>query len=63
MVRIAEADVQPRPIALNDLRQNRAGAFAIVALVALAVALGVAVSAQERALREGSARRPTRSTC
>jgi putative ABC transport system permease protein len=48
--------VNPWPLVLADFRTNRAGAVAIVLLVALAVALGVAVSAQERALREGSAR-------
>lgn len=45
----------PWPIAFNDLKQNRVGAGAVIALIALAVALGVAVSAQERALRQGSA--------
>ena len=48
--------MNPLPLVLADLRANRAGAVAIVLLLALAVALGVAVSAQERALREGSAR-------
>jgi putative ABC transport system permease protein len=48
--------VNPWPVVAADLRRSRAGAVAIVLLVALAVALGVAVSAQERALREGSAR-------
>jgi putative ABC transport system permease protein len=48
--------MNPWPLVAADLRQNRAGAVAIVLLVALAVALGVAVSAQERALRQGSAR-------
>lgn len=48
--------MNPWPLVLADLRTNRAGAVAIVLLVALAVALGVAVSAQERALRQGSAR-------
>ena len=48
--------MNPLPLILADLRQNRLGALAIVLLVALAVALGVAVSAQERALREGSTR-------
>lgn len=45
----------PWPLAWADLRRNRPGSAAIVLLVALAVALGVAVSAQERALRQGSA--------
>jgi hypothetical protein len=37
-------------------RRNRATVLLFVCLVMLAVALGVAVSAQERALRQGSAR-------
>ena len=41
---------------LADLRRLRLGSALIVALVALAVALGVAVTLQERALRLGSAR-------
>lgn len=41
---------------LADLGRMKAGALVIVALVALAVALGVAVTLQERALRLGSAR-------
>src|SRR5918993_1751161 len=52
----AWSSMNPWPLVAADLGQNRAGAVAIVLLVALAVALGVAVSAQERALREGSAR-------
>lgn len=48
--------MNPWPLVLADLRRNRAGALAAVLLVALAVALGVAVSAQDRALRQGSAR-------
>jgi putative ABC transport system permease protein len=48
--------MNPWPIVHADLRQTRAGAVAVVLLVALAVGLGVAVSAQERGLREGSAR-------
>ena len=46
----------PWPLAWADLGRNRLGSIAIMLLVALAVALGVAVSAQERALRQGSAR-------
>jgi putative ABC transport system permease protein len=46
----------PWPLVWADLRRTRAGTLAMVLLVALAVGLGVAVSAQERALREGSAR-------
>lgn len=41
---------------IADLNRFRLGAFFIVAIVALAVALGVAVTLQERALRLGSAR-------
>jgi putative ABC transport system permease protein len=48
--------VNPFTVALADLRRSRAGAIAIVVLIGLAVALGVAISAQERALRDGSAR-------
>lgn len=48
--------INPWPLVVADLRQHRVGAIAIVLLVALAVALGVAVSAQERALRQGSAK-------
>src|SRR3712207_2577436 len=48
--------VNPFPVAWADLRRSRAGAIAIVLLIGLAVALGVAISAQERALRDGSAR-------
>lgn len=41
---------------LADLNRFRLGAFFIATIVALAVALGVAVTLQERALRLGSAR-------
>ncbi|MET3614854.1 putative ABC transport system permease protein [Rhizobium aquaticum] len=41
---------------LADLNRFRLGAFFIAAIVALAVALGVAVTLQERAMRLGSAR-------
>ena len=41
---------------LADINRFRLGAFFIAAIVALAVALGVAVTWQERALRLGSAR-------
>ena len=41
----------PFPFVLADLRRSRGGVLAVVLLVALAVGLGVAVSAQERALR------------
>ena len=48
--------MNPWPLVLADYRTSRSGVLAIMLLVALAVALGVAVSAQDRALREGSAR-------
>lgn len=41
---------------LADLTRFRLGAVVVVLIVALAVALGVAVTLQERALRLGSAR-------
>ncbi len=48
--------MNPLPIVLADIRRTRAGFVAVIVLIGLAVALGVAVSAQERALRLGSAR-------
>jgi len=48
--------MNPLPVVLADLRRSRAGALAVASLIAVAVALGVAVSSQERALRAGSAR-------
>jgi len=48
--------VNPFPIVLATLRGHRLTCGLFVLLVALAVALGVAVTAQERALRKGSAR-------
>jgi putative ABC transport system permease protein len=48
--------MNPLPIVLAALRRNRFTAGLFVGLIALAVALGVAISAQERALRLGSAR-------
>ncbi len=47
--------MNPWPVVWAELKTTRAGAIAVVLLVALAVALGVAVSSQERALRQGSA--------
>src|SRR5262249_9789364 len=38
------------------IRRSRAGVAAVVALIGVAVALGVAVTAEERALRVGTAR-------
>lgn len=46
--------MNPLPLVAADFRTNRTGVVAIVLLVALAIALGIAVSAQERAVREGS---------
>jgi putative ABC transport system permease protein len=47
--------MNPLPLALAELRHNRAAVLAVAVLIALAVSLGVAVSAQERALRQSSA--------
>jgi len=46
----------PFPVVLADYRRNRLLVSVTLLLVALAVAIGVAVIAQERALRQGSAR-------
>jgi putative ABC transport system permease protein len=48
--------INPLPVVRAELRRTRAATIAAVALVAVAVALGVAVTAQERALRAGTAR-------
>lgn len=48
--------MNPWPMVLADLRALRWTAPAIVLLVALAIATGIAIGAQERALRQGSAR-------
>ena len=48
--------MNPLPIVWAALSRNRFTALLFVGLIALAVALGVAISAQERALRLGSAR-------
>jgi putative ABC transport system permease protein len=48
--------LNPLPVVAADIRRSRSGFLAVVGLIAVAVALGVAVSAQERALRTGSAR-------
>lgn len=48
--------MNPLPLVLASLRRNRVTASLFVALIAVAVALGIAISAQERALRQGSAR-------
>jgi putative ABC transport system permease protein len=47
--------MNPLPMLIADLKALRWTAAAIVALVAMAVAVGVAINAQERALRKGSA--------
>ncbi len=46
--------INPVLIVKADMRRSLAGVIAVICLIAVAVALGVAVSAQERALREGS---------
>lgn len=48
--------MNPLPMVRAMLRRNPFTTALFVAVVALAVALGIAISAQERALREGSAR-------
>ena len=48
--------INPFPIVLADMRRSLVGVIAVICLIAVAVALGVAVSAQERALRQGSTR-------
>ena len=48
--------INPLPVVVSELRRSRASTIAAIGLVAVAAALGVAVSAQERALRQGSAR-------
>ncbi len=48
--------MNPWPMVRADLRAMGAAAWIVVALVALAVALGIAVGAQERGLRQASAR-------
>ncbi|MET0436566.1 MAG: ABC transporter permease [Devosia sp.] len=48
--------MNPFPIAWASLRRNTFTAILFLLIVALAVALGIAISAQERALRVGSAR-------
>ena len=48
--------INPVLIVKADMRRSLAGVIAVICLIAVAVALGVAVSAQERALRDGSTR-------
>jgi putative ABC transport system permease protein len=46
--------MNPFPVIVADMRRSLPGCVAIVCIIALATALGVAISAQERALRRGS---------
>lgn len=48
--------MNPLMLVLAELRRGWIGALALMAVIALAVAMGVSVTAQERALRQGSAR-------
>lgn len=48
--------MNPFPVVLAAFRRNRFTALLFMSLIAVAVALGIAISAQERALRQGSAR-------
>ena len=48
--------MNPLPVALAMLRRNATICGAFVVLIALAVGIGAAITAQERALRQGSAR-------
>lgn len=48
--------MNPLPLVGAELRRSWAGALALGLIIAVAIALGVAVTAQERALRQGSAR-------
>ncbi|GLS28806.1 putative ABC transport system permease protein [Mesorhizobium albiziae] len=48
--------MNPLPLVAAMLARNRLTSLLFVALIALAVGLGIAISAQERALRQGSAR-------
>lgn len=44
----------PFPVIAADVKQAKGGVLAIIVLIAVAVGLGVGISAQERALREGT---------
>lgn len=46
----------PLPVLIADYRRNKLLVIVTLALIAIAMAIGVAVIAQERALRQGSAR-------
>src|SRR5499426_2130576 len=48
--------MNPLPVVRAELRRAGVSTVAAITLIAIAVALGVAVTAQERALRVGSAR-------
>ena len=52
--------MNPLPIVIAALLRNRFTALLFIGVIALAVGLGVAISAQERALRLGSARAANR---
>lgn len=47
--------MNPLPLLLAELRRSRFGLFAMILLVAIAVAFGVALTAVERGFRQGSA--------
>ena len=48
--------MNPFPVVFSTIRRHRLTTALFVLVIALAVALGIAVTAQERALRQGSAR-------
>jgi putative ABC transport system permease protein len=48
--------MNPFPVIIALFKRHRSSTLLFTALVALAVALGIAITSQERALREGSAR-------
>jgi putative ABC transport system permease protein len=52
--------MNPLPLVVADLRRNCLGSAAIVGLIAIGVALGIAVTAQERALRNASTQAASR---
>ncbi len=47
--------MNPFPVVIADLRRSWSRCGAVICLIALATALGIAISAQDRALRRGSA--------
>lgn len=48
--------MNPLPLVLATLKRNPVTTLSFIALIAVAVAMGVSITAQERALRQGSAR-------